>query len=95
MYRAIAKFTTLPNVQPAHIRRADGTMPWVTATARFKGVVGMNTETVHAATASTMMRGAREGFAADHSCTTAAIASDMRTQQQQEQGFVAVFQRLV
>jgi hypothetical protein len=74
-YRAIAKLTTLPNVQPAQTNRADGTMPCVAAAAKFNGVVGINADTVHAATASTMISGASAGLLEDHSCTEATIAS--------------------
>jgi len=49
------------------------------AAARFRGVVDMNTDTVHAAMAITMRSGASAGFAADHSCTAATIASDIVT----------------
>jgi hypothetical protein len=52
-------------------------MPWVAATARFSGVVGTNTDTVHAATASTMISGASAGLDEDQSCTAATIASDI------------------
>ncbi len=77
MYRAIAKFNTLPKVQPAQTIRAEGKMPWVAAAARLSGVVGTNTDTVHAATASTMMSGANAGFSEDQSCKAATIASNI------------------
>ena len=76
----MAKFTTLPKVQPAHTRIADGKIPCVAAAARLRGVVGMNTDTVQAATASTMKSGASAGFAEDHSCSEATITSDMVSQ---------------
>ena len=73
----MAKLMTLPNVQPTQTIIAEGRMPCVAAAARFRGVVGMNMDTVQAATASTMMRGARLGFCEDQSCTAETSASDM------------------